>query len=362
MGKRTWTEEEEKKLEEMYKEGLSLQEIADKLNKKYRSVQYKSRSMKLGDKYMRKNNTKFNALYHDYGWCYERYINCGMSHQEMAYECGATKRVIEKWCSQIHQLNNHTFRHLKKLNNMQRQVIMFGRLGDGHIDKRESQPMYIESHAEDEKDYLFWKYEILKDICNKEPTYYKESYSPFYGGKQYLCSPTYRLNTRILDDLYSIREMSRLDIIKQLNEFGFCLHILDDGNRGNLWHICLAEWTTEEKKLYIKVCKDRFNINCVLNKDTRYAYFDADSSRTIDTMILNNIPNDLDIIHKKILDNNRITKPANYIYVICDDKKYGLNTYCRSHRIVYKNAKDIMDGLKLKEIHESDFLNIMGAS
>ena len=359
MGRKTWTQEEEYLLEKMYKDGLSLSEIAKKMDKEYVSVKDKSRRMKLGDKYMRQNNPKFKALYQDYNWCYERYINKGMSHQEMADECGATKRVVEKWCSQIHQLNNHTFRHLKKINDIQKQVIMFGRLGDGHIDRRETQPMYIESHAEDEKDYLFWKYEILKDICNKQPVYYKESYSPFNDGKQYLCRPSYRLNTRIIDDLYSIREMERSEIIEQLNEFGLSLHLLDDGNRGNLWHICLAEWTIEEKELYINICEDRFELNCYLAKDDRYAYFDANSSRKIDKIILANIPNDLDIIHKKIIDNDKITKPANYIYVTCGDKKYGLNTYCRSHGIAYKKAKNKMDELKLKKISESDFLNIM---
>lgn len=362
MGKRTWTEEEEVQLEEMYRDGLSLSEIAKRLNKTYSSITDKTVRMKLGDKYTRQNSPKFKAPYQDYDWCYERYINKGMSHQEMADECGATKRVVEKWCSQIHQLNNHTFRHLKKLNDMQKQIIMFGRLGDGHIDRRETQPMYIESHAEDEKDYLFWKYKILKDICNKQPAYYKETYSTFSDEKQYLCKPFYRLNTRILDDLYGIREMSRSEIIEQLNEFGLSLHLLDDGNRGDLWHICLAEWTVEEKELYVSICEDRFGLNCYLMKDDRYAYFDADSSRNIDKIILSNIPNDLDIVHKKIVDNDKITKPANYIYIVCGDKKYGLNTYCRSHGIPYKKAKNKMDKLELKEVYENDFLRIMEAA
>lgn len=362
MGKRTWTEEEEKQLEEMYKDGLSFKEISEKLNRSISSINDKSLRMKLGEKYIRKNNPRFKAPYQDYDWCFDRYIERGMTHQQMAQECGATKRVIEKWCSGIHHLNNHTFRKLKKLNNIQKQIIMFGLLGDGHIDKRDTQPMYIECHAEDEKEYLFWKYDILKDICNKEPTYYKAAYSSFGKNKQYLCKPIYRLNTKIIDDLYEIRSMKKLEIIKQLNEFGLCLHILDDGNRSDLWHICLAEWSNEEKNLYISICKNKFDLNCYLNKDDRYAYFDANSSRKIDEIILFNIPNNLDVVNKKIIKNDKITKPANYIYVVCDEKKCGLNTYCRTHKIPYKKAKNKMEELQLKEINENDFLNVMGAA
>lgn len=264
----------------------------------------------------------------------------------------------KKWCSEFHHLNSHTFRHLKKINDIQKQIIMFGRLGDGHITKGVD-PIYIESHAEDEREYLFWKYEILKDICNKIPTYYEESYVSFGGNKQYLCKPTYKFNTRVIDDLRIIRDMDRMDIVKQLNELGLALHLLDDGNRDNLWHICFANWSIKEKEMYIKVCKDKFGLNCYLNKDSRYAYFDAASSRKIDSIILNNIPNKLDIIKKKIINNKKILKPANYIYIICSDEKCGLNRYCRNHNIVYKKAKNILEKLKINEISENDFLNLI---
>ena len=111
--------------------------------------------------------------------------------------------------------------------------------------------------------------------------------------------------------------------------------------------------------MYIKVCKDKFGLNCYLNKDSRYAYFDAASSRKIDSIILNNIPNKLDIIKKKIINNKKILKPANYIYIICSDEKCGLNRYCRNHNIVYKKAKNILKKLNINEISENDFLNLI---
>ena len=223
------------------------------MNMRIGMISSRSSYLKLGDKYMRSNNPKFKAPYQDYDWCYERYINKGMSHQEMADECGASLRVIQKWCCEIHKLNARTFKENKEMTDKQYQIILFGTLGDGHIDKRENQPLYIESHAIDEKEYLFWKYDQLKDLCNSPPKYYKEIYSQFGTDKYYLCQPYYRVETRIINQLKEIREMARIDKINRLNEFGLSLHVLDDGNRRDHWQLCLAEYSQEEIDLYIKI-------------------------------------------------------------------------------------------------------------
>lgn len=163
-----WTKEEEEQLKSLYAIGLSMCDISKEMGLSVKSVRAKSCSLKLGDKYMRSNNVKFKAVYQDYDWCYQRYIVQGMTHQEMANECGASLRVIQKWCSQIHRLNKWSFKEYKQLSDLQYQIILFGTLGDGHIDKREDQPLYIESHAIDETDYVFWKYDKLKDLCLAE--------------------------------------------------------------------------------------------------------------------------------------------------------------------------------------------------
>lgn len=354
-----WTKEEDIELEEMYKNGLSFGEISKKMNMNIGMINSRSSYLKLGDKYMRTNNPKFKAVYQDYDWCYERYIVKGMSHQAMADECGASLRVIQKWCSEKHRLNQWTFKENKELSEKQYQIILFGTLGDGHIDKRLDQPMYIESHSIDEKDYLFWKYENLKDLCGSEPKYYPMSYTSFGADKQYLCKPYYRFETRIINQLKDIRDMPRLDKIKKMTEFGLCLHILDDGYRGDTWEICLAEYTQEEIDEYVKICDENFSLKCWQKKDKRYVGFDAKSSRKIDSIILRNIPNDLDIIKKKILNNSKIPKPAQYVFVISNDGKVGLASYCRSHKIPYKKAKYVANSNNLTEIKESALLELI---
>lgn len=356
-----WTKLEEEYLENAYSNMEKISDIAEHLQMTETQITDKAQRMGLTKKYIKCNNPNFKAIYQDYDWCYERYVIRGMTHEEMALEAGCTKRVIEKWCSQIHQINRKTFKSLKTINDIQRQVIMFGTLGDGHIDNRRNQPMYIESHCESEKDYLFWKYDILKDLCHKAPTYYPASYNNFGSDKMYLCEPFYRLNTKIIDDLLPIREMPRIEKIKQLNEFGFALHMLDDGCRRNMWQICLAEWTQEEMDTYQAICYEKFGIYCNQAKDKRYYNFDAVSSKIIDDIILSQIPNELDIIHKKIIDNDNIKDLCNYRYVVRENGKIGLSSYCRSlHKIhKYEKLRDYVIEMGLDEIPEDVALQVI---
>ena len=51
----------------------------------------------------------------------------------------------------------------------------------------------------------------------------------------------------------------------------------------------------------IQILKNKFNITAIQQKDNRYFRFHTDDSVKITRMILNNIPNDLDIVQSKIL-------------------------------------------------------------
>lgn len=344
-----WTENEIRILTDMYLNNCKISDIAKTLNKSVGAISTKAFTLGLTKLMTKPNNVKFKAVYQDYDWCYERFVERGMSMQEMAVEANTTTRTIKKWCSEKYRLNDWTFKKEKKLNDMQRQIIMFGKLGDGHIDRRENQPMYIEVHANDQKDYLFWKWSILKDICNHEPVYYPNN-NQFFNGAEYEVQPVYRLNTRIVDDLKSIRNMSKSEIILQLNELGLSLHLLDDAHRSrSSWVLCLAGYTEEEINLYIKICKDRFNLDSKVSKNNKYIKFTADSSRLIDAMILKHIPNELDVVQKKII-NADICKPANYVYVEDGDNLIGLNTFCRNNQLAYKKCKRYVDSISVNKI------------
>lgn len=263
----------------------------------------------MGKKYIRNNNPNFKAVYQDYDWCYDHYINKGMTAQQMADECEVSRRVIEKWCMDIHNLNNHTFKHLKKLNKQQYELCMYGMLGDGHIAVRKEEDggggIYIESHAEDQKDYMFWKYDILHDICLNPPKRY-EAKVKYFDGKGYLCQPSWRLSSRILDQLVEIKNIPKKEICRNMNEFGLSLYMLDDGSRkGNRWQICFGVLTEEDIRAFVERIKGKFGLYARRYKDKRgyeYADFADESADIIDKIILKNIPNDLDIVKYKILD------------------------------------------------------------
>lgn len=342
-----------------YKQQKSIDEISKLLNKTRNSITSKAMKLGLTDKYIRSNNPKFKAIYQDYNWCYQKFIVENKSHKEMAKEANCSLRVIKKWCSEIYRLNKRTFKENKHLSDEQKELIMFSLLGDGHIDKRETQPIFIVSHAENQKDYLYWKYNILKDLCQSEPTYHEECFSTFSTDERYLCKPSYRFGTRIINDLIQIREMSKSEIINQLNEFGICIHLLDDGSRSHSnWQVCVANFDESDKELYIKKCKEDLFLNCHKLKDDRYIQFDAISSRRIDDLILFYIPNDLDIVRYKIIDND-ICKPANYFYVHTNDGDIGLNNYCRKNKLSYLKTKELLDLLGYEEIDECELLKIM---
>lgn len=327
-----WTEEQINILKIMYLNGGKVQDIANKIGKTNGAVSSKAEDLGLTKLLIKPNNPNFKAAYQNYDWCYERYINRSMTMQEMAGEAGTTLRTIQKWCQDRFGLNARSFKEHKKISELQKQIIMFGKLGDGHIDRRENQPMYIESHADNQKDYIFWKWSILKDLCAQEPVYYPE-YVHYFGNKPYNCRAHYRICTRIINDLKPIRDMNNYDILLQLNEFGLSIHTLDDGCRSDSqWQVCVAEWTDDEVALYLTICKEKFGIIGKRLKDERYVEFTADSSRLLDKIILRNIPNDLDIIKYKILERH-ITKKQNYQYVKYGEDIIGLSSYCKQHNI-----------------------------
>lgn len=254
------------------------------------------------DKVILKNNPKFKAIYQDYDWLYQKIIIEGLSKEAVAKLCGATKRVIEKWANEKYKLNQKTRQQIQTINKTQGDIIIGSLLGDGHIDKRETQPIFIVSHAENQKDYLYWKYNILKNLCNKEPSIISSKIK-YFNNKPYICQVSYRMITRIIDNLKFYRSLSNINLINMINEISFSVFVLDDGHRSNkkIWKICLASYSEEEKEEMINVFKEKFGIIGYFCKDKRYMCFRVSCSKIIDEIILRNIPNDLDIIQYKII-------------------------------------------------------------
>ena len=241
-------------------------------------------------------------LYKDKDWLFHEVIELNKKADQIAKENGWTTRVVRKWMGLL-GINNDSYQKLKKLSDKQKELISFSLLGDGCI---ASNNIIIVSHSIKQKDYLFWKYSILKDLCNQEPTFY-ESKEKIIQGKETTTAPAYRLGTKKITELEEIRNKSVTEIINSLNNFGLSIWLLDDGYRGPSWELCVASYTEKEKQLILKKFNEFGLFSAHLApSDPRYLTFNASDSRTIDQIILKEIPNDLDIIKYKILENDKI--------------------------------------------------------
>lgn len=233
--------------------------------------------------------------YRDKEWLYKEAILLGKTEKQIAEENGWTQRVVVKWI-QIFGFGDNNFRYLKRLNPKQQKLVEASLLGDGHIT---DEGIFIVSHCEKQKDYLYWKYSILSDCCKKQPSYY-------LGGKTIINNhesnkqPSYRMNTRKINHLKELKELTKVNIIKNLDGFGLSIWFLDDGYRDKwTWDLCLGDKSPEETKaIHEKLAE--YGLKYTYRKDARYIRFSNESSRRIDSMILFNIPNNLDIIKYKI--------------------------------------------------------------
>ena len=239
--------------------------------------------------------------YRNKEWLRNQKITLNKSNTEIAEEFGWTERVVAKWV-QLFGLGLRDYKAQKSLSPLQVSLIKGSVLGDGHIAANNS---FIVSHAESQKDYLFWKYDILKDACSSPPSYYSKKKKRFSKEKEYECQPSYRFNTRLLDCLGKIKTIPKIDIISLLDDFGMAIWFLDDGNREPCsWRLCVAALTREERQETIAML-ERKGIFSHLCKDERYLFVPAEGSRKIDEIILSNVPNNIDIIKTKILSKRR---------------------------------------------------------
>jgi hypothetical protein len=304
MGKRTWTEEQEKILIDMVRENKSFKEIAEVIDKKVPAISRKKQAMKLEYPIVQTHNSKFKAIYQDYDWCYQKFIIENKNYKEISEEANCSLRVIQKWFSEKYKLNWRTRKNILSLNKKQIDLIIGSILGDGHIDKRPKYPNFIVSNSENQKEYLYWKYDIMKNLCNKEPTYNEPFVQKFPNGKEYLCQSFYKFQTRTMNCLVEYRDLSIYERIERLNEFSLSIFFLDDGSRNkNAWELCVAMFNDEDKKLFIKLMHDKFNIDGHYKDcDNRYFRINTEESKKVTEMILKNIPNELDVVKDKIIN------------------------------------------------------------
>jgi len=160
---------------------------------------------------------------------------------------------------------------------MKTELLVSLALGDGHLsfNKNKTKANLYIRHSSHQKDYIWWKYELCKDLWIKEPREYKnrikeKKYSGFYLNSH----PDMKL-ADIKKMLYPIdhKKYSR-EILEFLDEQGLAIFYMDDGcidrplNKApmGLLNTYGQSKNAEEELIIQKYFLEKWDINCSINK------------------------------------------------------------------------------------------------
>lgn len=142
----------------------------------------------------------------------------------------------------------------------QHQILLGGLLGDGTFKINGSKNVcYTECHALGEVDYLNWKHAMLGDLTKDSTIYDKNANNEHGKAKEFTSKTTPSL----------IRYMSytKNEAIRELDELGLLIHLLDDGwlrvnseSSGNL-NITTYTWSEDERIALINQWKKIVGVN-----------------------------------------------------------------------------------------------------
>lgn len=177
----------------------------------------------------------------------------------------------------------------------QNQIILSGLLGDGNLKLNGKNYYYREGHSVKEKEYLFYKYNFMKEITTRKIQFIKRRKST--QNNQLL------FQTKNIVSLQKFSKLTHSDLIKKLNWFGVCLLFLDDGwfssssKKGYLklstGNLCPKEITILVNKINSELYVESYNINKEIIIKSKYNLW----IKFIFIEIFGNI----DVIKKKII-------------------------------------------------------------
>jgi len=228
---------------------------------------------------------------------------------KIAGEYGSIKAkdLAEKYSCTIDQVyevakrRKLTQRHNKivNLSYLQEQIIFGGLLGDGRLKRNgRNNYYYSECHALGESDYLRWKFNSLGELTSGHNIYPKNNNLKDV-------SDALEFTTLTTPSLKKYVDMSKLDIIKQLDELGLIIYLLDDGwlnsntKLGNLT-ITTYPLTSDEREALHRQWKKIADIS-FHNSGIKRVNSSTSSKNTqaILKLVLKYIPKDTDVVKKK---------------------------------------------------------------
>lgn len=170
-----------------------------------------------------------------------------------------------------------------RLTPTQKSFIIGSMLGDAtmRVGKKGKNANFKVDHCLEQKEYVFWKYEILKNFVttppkisyrrNKENIRYKKSWwfrtlrhpilTEIYN--QFYTTDLYRCGRKIVPDI----------VIDSINPFVIAVWVMDDGSyyQGKI-DISTYSFTLEEIEKLCRIIKKKFNITPLYYKDRNKGY------------------------------------------------------------------------------------------
>lgn len=178
-------------------------------------------------------------------------------------------------------------RNLKKrlsLNDHQRALVIGSILGDGNLSPNWSNTNYRLGigHSIKQKDYLTWKYGLLKDWVLSEPRYYEKAQSLSFR----------TISHQLLTDLYKKfykdgKKVIPEDIKDLFNSETIAVWFMDDGNirknNGKIYgyYLNTQSFSREENNYLSQVFQDKYNIKplVIRNKNSYRLYIGVDRNK-----------------------------------------------------------------------------------
>jgi hypothetical protein len=152
-------------------------------------------------------------------------------------------------------------------------------LGDGCLQTENGQAWrYRAIHKAFHKQYIDHKYQILKDFCNKEPTYQtifdsrtNKNYCRYYFNSR--MSSDFRFLGSIFykNDGTVLKKVVPKHIHRYLTPRALAYWYMDDGalkwkGHSNAVRFCTDSFSNSDVNLLINVLKEKYNLNCSLQK------------------------------------------------------------------------------------------------
>lgn len=179
-------------------------------------------------------------------------------------------------------INTYKLKNIPRYNNMditneQEQIIIGSLLGDGHIGysgKLSKNCRLTISHSIKQLEYLKFKYNILKSLCNKEISIKNRIDNRFNNISHKMCTIKTKslINLTTYQNNWYINNKKHIFIsdFEKIEALGLAIWFMDDGYHSNKSLIIATNSFIKDDLVKVqKVLFDKFNIETIIRKDNQ---------------------------------------------------------------------------------------------